>query len=155
MDVETDEGVVSWHSDGVARVLKLKPEVLERDSGMTSKTFDWKVHSRTEADGVIDFRVTITAKSRQRVRDISLRVPVKQDVAPYMMGMIKRGGYRPASWSWSWDRSRAENMVWLGDVDAGMQIKLSHDDDIWTGDFKQLGLPKSWDNPSLILIVRL
>jgi len=146
MDIETTSGMVIWRTGKPARVLKLKPDVMERVSTLTSDGFGYSVRSKTESDGVIDFRVTLTAKSAQNIRDIGLRVPIRSDVAPYMMGMSKRGGYRPASWSWSWDKNRTDNMVWIGDVDAGVQIKLSHDQDIWSGDFKEVGLPRAWDN---------
>jgi hypothetical protein len=41
-----------------------------------------------------------------------------------MMGMGRKGGYRPDSWEWKWDVTRANGQLWLGDVDGGLSCKL-------------------------------
>jgi hypothetical protein len=64
-----------------------------------------------------------------------------------MMGLGRKGGFRPDHWKWTWDIRRANNMVWLGAADAGLQCKLKGPDDTWDiADLRAAGIPKSWGN---------
>ena len=64
------------------------------------------------------------------------------------MGMRQIGGYRPKELEWKWDENYTDNMVWLGKVDAGMQLNLLRPRDMWTRSPKKAGfpLPASWAN---------
>jgi Family of unknown function (DUF6067) len=62
--------------------------------------------------------------------------------------MGKEGGYRPASWHWDWNKGYANNMVWVGDVDAGLQCKLKGLTDSWDL-FHLAAIPDSWSNGGL------
>ena len=53
----------------------------------------------------------------------------------------------PPEWKWTWDVNRAINNVWLGDYNAGLQVKLYGPVDTWDlYDLKPEGIPKSWGN---------
>jgi len=81
------------------------------------------------------------------ITDIELELAIEPEVALYLMGMGKQGGYRPQNWQWQWDVKRPDNMVWLGNFDAGIQLKLCHNTDNWQlFDMLQSGVPPSWDN---------
>ena len=80
--------------------------------------------AKMEFDGYINYRVRLKADRAADVKDIRLEIPFRRDAAAYMMGSGRKGGYRPKQWKWAWDVSRANNMVWLGDFNAGLQCKL-------------------------------
>ncbi len=124
--VETDAGPVNW-TVGPTKLAKATPGVVVRESTADSALLAKTTWTQMESDGSIVFRVVLEAKAPVDIGDISLNIPVKREVATYMMGMGKRAGYRPAQWEWTW--LRRNSMVWLGDVDAGLQCTLLDDDE--------------------------
>jgi hypothetical protein len=110
-------------------------------AGLLAGTSTWKL----DYDGYIDYRISLTAKSAGEVKDIRLEIPIRKDVAAYMMGLGRKGGYRPDEWKWTWDKARANNTVWIGDYNAGLYCKLKIETDPW--DIATLSaLPKAWHN---------
>ncbi len=109
------------------------------------------VKGRLEFDGCVQYRMAVEAQQDVSLQDIRLAVPLRRDAAPYLMGLGQQGGRRPAHVDWKWDVSKHQDSVWIGDVNAGMQIR-------WKGtnyerplvniyyDFKPLRLPASWGN---------
>ncbi len=64
-----------------------------------------------------------------------------------MMGLGRKGGYRPKQWQWKWDINRSNNEVWIGDVNAGLSCKLKHIEDRWDlFNLQESGLYKDWGN---------
>ncbi len=119
--VETDAGPVNWTA-GPTKLAKATPGTVVRESTADSAVLAKTTWTRMDSDGSIVFRVVLEAKAPVDIGDISLNIPVKREVATYMMGMGKRAGYRPAQWEWTW--LGHNNMVWLGDVDAGLELRL-------------------------------
>ncbi|MCS7254988.1 MAG: DUF6067 family protein, partial [Armatimonadetes bacterium] len=97
--------------------LKRNDAVAEWQVKSSSDDFDLLVGTKMEFDGCITHSVTVKAKRNVSVRDIRLEVPIRKEVATYMMGMGWRGGKRPKEWHWRWDAKRPNNMVWVGDWD--------------------------------------
>ncbi len=89
-----------------------------------SRDFSLTCHATMEFDGFARFELELTPQRDVTVRDIRLEIPLRADVARYMMGMNRKGGIRPASWEWQWNPERHQDSVWLGDWDAGVQCKL-------------------------------
>ncbi|MCX7598251.1 MAG: DUF6067 family protein, partial [Armatimonadetes bacterium] len=143
--VETERGVVRWASAS-SRTTKTKPAAVWREATASAQDVSLAVSTKMEADGCIEYRATLRPKKNLFVRDIRLELPVRADIAKYMMGLGCRGGYRPASWRWKWDIERANNQLWIGDYDAGIQLTLQLPQDVWVGDFHDTGLPESWHN---------
>jgi len=144
--VVTDRGTAKG-TPGTTRVSRQTPATLERETVSSGDGLGLTVQSRTEADGCLTFRVTVRAARDAAVQDMLLEMPLNRDVAPYFMGMGRRGGLRPPEWTWAWDINRADNMVWIGDADAGVQLKLMGPMDTWdTLSLKDSGLPASWSN---------
>ncbi|MEN6536359.1 MAG: glycoside hydrolase domain-containing protein [Bryobacteraceae bacterium] len=144
--VETDSGAEQWTAAG-SRVVAAGSGLVERESENQSGTFEVRCSSKMEFDGYLDFRLRISAKSRARVRDIRLEMPIRTEAATYMMGMGRRGGLRPRKWDWKWDAGRANNAVWIGAVTAGLMCKLKGLEDTWDlHDLKSSGIPQNWSN---------
>ncbi len=68
-----------------------------------------------------------------------------------MTGLGRKGGVRPDGFEWSWDAERNQDSVWLGDVNAGLQLSLR--DDAYSRPLntnfyhlKPLVLPRVWHN---------
>ena len=101
--------------------------------------------SKMEADGYINYRVSLKSKVRQKLSDIRLEIPVRKAMATYLMGMGRKGGYRPGEWKWDWNKGYANNMVWLGSVDAGLQCKLKDATESWDL-FHLTSIPDAWSN---------
>ena len=100
-----------------------------------------------EFDGYINFRVRVKAARAVEVKDIRLEIPLRREVATYLMGLGKKGGYRPPRWDWAWDIQRANNQFWIGEAHAGLYGKLKNPEDTW--DYAALedsGIPDTWGN---------
>ena len=144
--VETSAGEAAW-SGGNAEVRKIAAGAVTWQSSNAGGNFSLNCQARMEFDGHISFNLRLRAHQATSVRDIRLEIPLRKDVAVYMMGLTRKGGYRPAEWKWTWDINRAVNNVWLGDYDAGLQVKLKGPEDTWDIlDLKSSGIPQSWGN---------
>ena len=127
--------------------VKQAPGAVERVTMAEGPDADLTVRCKMEADGCLMYHVTLQPRRTLRLSDVELLIPQRTECAPYMMGMGKRGGYRPERWGWKWDHRRANNMVWLGDVDAGLQLQLRPEQDVWEPThLSAAGFPAAWDN---------
>jgi hypothetical protein len=104
-----------------------------------------------EMDGYLEFRVKLSAASPLSLKDVRLEVPLASAAAKYMMGLGWKGGLRPAEFRWSWDRTKNQDALWIGDVNAGLQIGLraeNYSRPLNTNFYlsKPLLLPPSWWN---------
>jgi hypothetical protein len=113
--------------------------------------FLMRVEARMEFDGFVDYKVAVTARRDIAVSDIRLEVPWREASAAYMMGLGFKGGRRPAAFDWAWDPKKNQDAVWLGTVNAGMQIGLraeNYSRPLNTNFYlsKPLNMPPSWWN---------
>lgn len=131
-----------------------EPEVVLKASGavawqtvLTSEDIDLFVKGKIECDGYINYETKIKAKRDLRLDDINLVLPYEKSVAKYLMGMGKQGGYTPEKLEWKWNQEYANNMIWLGDVNAGLQVKLKHLVPDWKlASFEKVGPYRDWYN---------
>jgi hypothetical protein len=144
--VETRPGSIAW-TGGTARVDRTAPGAAAIQSHSSGKPFEMTCRAKMEFDGCLNYRLTLKALEAVDVRDIRLEIPYRRDVAAYMMGFCRRGGYRPSRWNWTWNVNPAANMVWLGDFNAGLQCKLKGPNNASdTVGLDEGGIPSSWDN---------
>lgn len=104
-----------------------------------------------EMDGYLEFQVRLSVEAPLPVKDIRLEIPWAAAAARYMMGLGAKGGTRPAELEWSWDQKKNQDSLWLGDVNAGMQVGLraeNYSRPLNTNFYlsKPLALPPSWWN---------
>ena len=151
-DVVTDTGPVKWTPGrALPEFVRRTPGKAEWQADLSGGGFSARVWCRMEYDGYLNLAVTLTAAQPVSVQDIRLAVPVRAEIAAYMMGMGRKGGRRPDTWDWHWDKSRHQDALWLGDVNAGLQLKLKGPDYSWPlvnihYKRKPLDMPDAWDN---------
>lgn len=145
--VQTEQGRLKWSSASAANVIKESKAEVIREAGSWSGPLKMACLSETDFDGYTNYRLVLSAKSDVRLKDVSLEIPIRRDVAVYMMGLGRKGGYRPTEWKWTWDIDRANNQIWIGDADAGLQCKLKGSAETWDiQNLRASGLPDSWSN---------
>jgi len=106
-----------------------------------------KVSAKMECDGYVNYQLTIKALEDCTVDNMELRIPYAREAAAYMMGLGCKGGVRPEHWDWKWDKKNANNMLWMGDVNAGLQCKLKNETPDWAlYNFDKTGPYKDWSN---------
>ena len=104
-----------------------------------------------ESDGNIAYKVTLVAREDASVEDVALRTHLASGVGRYMMGLGEKGGYCPNDLRWKWDVEKNQDAVWVGDVNAGIQIRLydnKYERPLNTNVYHQkpLHMPVSWCN---------
>jgi hypothetical protein len=106
---------------------------------------------RMEMDGFCEFQVRLSASESLTVRDIRLEIPILREAARYMMGLGFKGGFRPEEFAWTWDQTKNQDALWVGDVNVGLQVGLraeNYSRPLNTNFYlsKPLNLPPSWHN---------
>ncbi|MEV0113735.1 glycoside hydrolase domain-containing protein [Streptomyces sp. NPDC050844] len=82
------------------------------------------VQGELEADGFLVVRATVEASADTEL-DVTLDVPVREEVARYAMGLGLTGRACPTTYNWNWDTpTRNQDAFWLGDPAAGLQLSL-------------------------------
>ena len=93
-------------ANGTAAGVRWEAEGWARRSGPQTPPLSWRCTARAEYDGWVDLTVEIRAKSGEvQLQDVELRVPFRQQMSTYGLGMGFRGGRRPARWAWSVGRA--------------------------------------------------
>ena len=104
-----------------------------------------------ESDGNIAYKVTLVAREDASVEDVALQTHLASGVGRYMMGLGEKGGYCPNDLRWKWDVEKNQDAVWVGDVNAGIRIRLydnKYERPLNTNFYHQkpLHMPVSWCN---------
>jgi hypothetical protein len=110
-----------------------------------------RLEARMECDGFVNYKVAVTARRDISMSDIRLEVPWAPESAEYMMGLGFKGGLRPETFDWAWDQKKNQDALWLGTVNAGMQVALraeNYSRPLNTNFYlsKPLAMPPSWWN---------
>jgi len=131
----------------VTRVTKATAAVIDRLTRTDGGDLDSELRARMEFDGCLTYALTVRAEHDLDLRDMRLEIPMKPEFAKYLMGFAVRGGARPPAVRWKWNLDHADNQVWLGDVDGGLQLTLQPDKDAWdVVTLRDAGLPVGWNN---------
>lgn len=142
-------------------IVKLNPGKVEF-TNKTASQIQWQITNTSadcnllvqglmEYDGFLDYQLTLTANKSLKIKDIRLEVLLNMDRAKYMMGLNHEGGLRQQDWQWQWDTNKNQDMLWVGNVNGGMRIKLKAENYVRPlvniyYKFNQLHLPPSWGN---------
>lgn len=117
----------------------------------TSDEFELECTGQMEFDGFVGYQLKLIVKKPVMVKDIRLEIPVVKEKGEYMMGLGHEGGFRPAQWTWKWDVSKNQDMLWIGAVNGGLRIKWKAENYVRPlvniyYEFGPLKLPSSWGN---------
>lgn len=133
--VERTAGTVRWEAVNASDTLKME------------------VSAALEFDGFLSYTVKIIALADVDLKDIVLHIPFQPEAAKYMMGLGRKGGYRPDSlFRWKWDVAhKNQDGAWIGTVNAGLQYSLRDEHYVrpLNTNFylqKPLMAPSSWAN---------
>ena len=148
--VETQDGMQEWNADSFEIVKQKEGAVAWKLTG-SMPGFDITGDVQMEFDGNIDYKLVLTAVKDMTIKDIRLEVPMKQESAKYMMGLGKKGGFRPEKYDWKWAVKKNQDGPWLGDVNGGLQVRFRDDHysrPLNTNFYqkKPLYMPDSWYN---------
>ncbi len=103
-------------------------------------------------DGSIHYKITLKALEATEVSDIRLEIPYTDYASKYLMGLGQKGGARPSeTLRWSWDTTRQQDQLWMGNVNAGMNLRLKDSNYVRPlvniyYNFGRLRYPASWGN---------
>jgi len=103
-----------------------------------------------EFDGFLELKVRLTAADPVEVDDIRLEVPSFRRGAVHD-GPRVQGWAAAERFNWAWDQKKNQDALWLGDVNAGLQVGLRDENysrPLNTNFYlsKPLNLPPSWWN---------
>jgi len=135
---------LDWKS-APTKTIAVAKGAITRQTGTAASSLSMTCVSKMESDGYINFRVAVTAKKAVRMDDIRLEVPVRREMATFLMGMGRKGGMRPSQWAWDWKKGYSNNSVWIGAVDGGLQCKLKGQEESWDL-FRLTSIPDAWSN---------
>ena len=116
-----------------------------------NKLFLMDLEGEMESDGNIEYKVTLIAREDASVGDIGLCTRLAPGIGKYMMGLGEKGGYCPDELRWKWDVEKNQDGPWVGDVNAGLQVRFyddKYDRPLNTNFYHQkpLIMPASWCN---------
>lgn len=148
--IRLDAGEGAWENLDFSFV-KRKPGLVAWKALNRNDRFLMELEGELESDGNLTYRATLIAREDATVDDIVLRAPLAPGIATYRMGLGERGGYCPENFSWSWGVEKNQDAVWLGDVNAGLQLRLydnTYERPLNTNFYHQkpLRMPASWCN---------
>lgn len=114
------------------RVLRLKPtsfSYTKKENGIVA----WEAVSENdeirlictgeiEFDGRMSYTSNVHAKKAIHLQDIRLEIPYRKEMATYMIGMGRMGGFTPEFHKSRWRRE--EDSFWLGSTKGGIHCEL-------------------------------
>jgi hypothetical protein len=142
---------IVWSGGGGVQFGKQAAGVVSWKSQSHAGALNRAVAASMEFDGDMEYSVVLSARESTDVSNVLLEIPLKADVARYVMGLGLKGGAAPAEFDWKWEQKHNQDGAWVGDVNAGLQFSL-HDEHysrpLNTNFYlsKPLVMPTSWAN---------
>jgi tetratricopeptide (TPR) repeat protein len=141
---------IVWESQPV-EIVKKNAGIISWRCLNKSQSISMECNAEMEFDGFAGFVLKLSTSKPVRVNDIRLEIPIKKEVAEYMMGMGLKGGFCPKSYQWKWDKSKNQDAAWIGKVNAGLYFSLraeNYSRPLNTNFYllKPLNMPPSWYN---------
>jgi hypothetical protein len=145
LTVETASGTSKWNA-GKLKVLKAAPGAVYLEAQSQAGALAMNSRIKMEADGYINYRVTLKASRALKLQNIQLEIPMCREMATYMVGLGAQGGYRPQMWKWDW-AAKGSGALWVGEVKAGLYCVLKKGPDGWDlENSKALTTSEVWNN---------
>ncbi len=149
--IETNDGEELLNG-GKIKILKQDNSTVKWTSEQSNSNFHVSCHGEFGFDGIGNISIEVSSRKDIPVKDIRLEVPYTANASKYMMGLGHRGGLRPDSLiTWNWNTEKHQDKIWLGNVNAGMNLRFMDDNfvrplvNIYYA-LGKLNLPESWGN---------
>jgi hypothetical protein len=150
--IGSDERRIPWAARAAGpRFTKQTPGAVAWEALNGAPGLEMTLSARMEFEGFVEYKVALTASRDMTVSDVRLEIPMNPEAARYMMGLGFKGSERPEVFDWSWDQKKNQDALWLGSVNAGMQVSLraeNYSRPLNTNFYlsKPLNMPPSWWN---------
>jgi hypothetical protein len=102
--IQQENGIVSWEA------------LAENDDIVLTS------NGEIEFDGRMSYTCQVTAKNAIHLQDIRLEIPYRREMAGYMFGMGRLGGFTPKNHISRWRKD--EDSFWLGGPKGGIHCEL-------------------------------
>jgi len=148
--IESQDGILEWEPVDIT-FTRISEGIVEWQVKNRSEGIQYTCRGKIEFDGFCEFRISVEALQALEISDIRLEIPIRDDVARYMMGLGYQGGCRPDTLDWKWDKNKHQDAIWIGDVNAGIRCKLKGENyrrpliNVYYK-YGKLNPPVSWDN---------
>jgi len=141
---------LGW-TDAGFKITAQKPGAVAWEAARRAGPIAAEIRGRMEMDGFVELKVRLAVDRPVEIKDFALEIPLVESAARYMMGLGQKGGFRPAEFAWTWDPKKNQDALWIGDVNAGLQVGLraeNYSRPLNTNFYlsKPLAMPASWWN---------
>jgi len=120
--VETKSGVEPFSLPQDVKLLKNQPGAMSGGWNSTSANFRISGVGVIESDGYINYKIHLEALNNVNIIDIRLEIPIRNEVAEYMIGMGLPGTTVPQSLVAKW--KGPHDSFWIGNTHAGIWSEL-------------------------------
>lgn len=149
--VETEAGIETLKPSRL-KVKKISETQIEWTAEQTGTQVNVLCRGRMEFDGFAEISLQLVGRKDVNIKDIRLEIPYTSYASRYFMGLGEKGGFRrPGEISWKWDTLKHQDEFWIGNVNAGLKIKLKDENyhrplvNIYYA-LGRLRMPASWGN---------
>ena len=144
------EGVAFTQAEPAKIVFECLGEV-HWQSKWNAPGFSVKLNGKMEYDGYMEYSLDFEADKDVTIPNVCMSIPYHACAAKYWMGLGKQGGYRDSELNWKWDQTLNQDTLWMGDVNAGLMVRLKDDNYrkpymLIYYHYHPLVMPKGWDN---------
>ncbi len=144
------DGKVLTFTPATFKFTRKTPVTVEWQAESQAGDLNVTVVGRLEFDGNLQLGMWLcSGRQDVKVDDVRFIVPWAKDTVKYAMGMGLKGGACPDNHDWTWDVSKHQDAVWLGDANIGAMLRFkggNFERPLISAyyDFKPLRLPGSW-----------
>ena len=121
VDLPDNQGPLPTKPDKPLRFYKWDDDLYVWRASSTHPLGTVIVDGRMEPDGHLEFEVSI----QKSAADIRLEIPRTADTCKYSTGLGYYGGAAQLPVDWKWDVKKHQDAHWMGDVNAGLRVRLS------------------------------
>ncbi len=143
--VETQNGKEQFSEPQNVKLLKNEPGVMQGGWESVSENVQISGLGTIEADGYINYKLKVKALNPIKAKDFRLEIPLKNNIAKYMMGMDLPGTTVPVNHNAKWNGPH--DSFWIGNAHAGLWCELRGSN--YSGPLLNLyhpEYPESWYN---------
>ena len=149
--IETEEGQEILKA-GSLKFTERNQASIQWEAGQRNRHFEVVCRGAFGFDGLVEYKIEVNTLSDVKVKDIRLEVPYTTYASKYMMGLGRKGGFRPEEpVHWNWDVKKHQDKIWMGNVNAGLNFCFKDENYVrpLVNVYYELGglnLPVSWGN---------